>query len=61
MAIAVMDKEYPTRAAFSVLGKMSDDYVNRFEDSWKTVSGDDPRVTGARGGHRVVPGPSRGG
>ena len=38
-----MDKEYPTRAAFSVLGKMSDDYVNRFGDSWKTVSGDDPR------------------
>ena len=43
VAIAVMDKEYPTRAAFSVLGKMSDDYVNRFGDSWKTVSGDDPR------------------
>ena len=43
VAIAVMDKEYPTRAAFSVLGKMSDDYVYRFGDSWKTVSGDDPR------------------
>ena len=43
VAIAVMDKEYPTRAAFSVLGKMSDDYVTRFGDSWKTVSGDDPR------------------
>ena len=43
VAIAVMDKEYPTRAAISVLGKMSDDYVNRFGDSGKTVSGDDPR------------------
>ena len=47
VAIAVMDREYPARAAFSVLGKISDDYVSKFGDSWKTANGDDPR--GAEG------------
>ena len=47
VAIAVMDREYPARAAFSVLGKISDDYVSKFGYSWKTANGDDPR--GAEG------------
>jgi synaptobrevin family protein YKT6 len=43
VAIAVMDKEYPSRSAFCVLGKMCDDYHDRFGDSWRTVTADDPR------------------
>ena len=43
VAIAVMDKEYPSRSAFCVLGKMCDDYHEKFGDSWKSVTADDPR------------------
>ena len=39
----VMDKEYPSRSAFCVLGKMCDDYVERHGDGWRTVTADDPR------------------
>ena len=38
VAIAVMDKEYPSRSAFCVLGKMCDDYHEKFGDSWRTVT-----------------------
>ena len=43
VAIAVMDREYPSRSAFCVLSKMSDDYVARVGDAWKTVASDDAR------------------
>lgn len=46
VAIAVMDKEYPSRSAFCVLGKMCDDYHERFGDSWRTVTEDDPKGDG---------------
>ena len=43
VAIAVMDKEYPSRSAFCVLGKMCDDYVAKHGDGWRTVTADDAR------------------
>jgi synaptobrevin family protein YKT6 len=44
VAIAVMDKEYPSRSAFCVLGKMCDDYVDRVVgDGWRVVTEDDTR------------------
>ena len=43
VAIAVMDKEYPSRSAFCVLGKMCDDYHEKFGAAWKSVTEDDPR------------------
>jgi synaptobrevin family protein YKT6 len=43
VASAVMDREYPSRSAFCVLSKMSDDYVARVGDAWKTVASDDAR------------------
>jgi synaptobrevin family protein YKT6 len=43
VAIAVMDKEYPSRSAFCGLGKMCDDYVAKHGDGWRTVTADDAR------------------
>ena len=44
VAIAVMDKEYPSRSAFCVLGKMCDDYVEKVVgEAWRTVTEDDAR------------------
>ena len=44
VAIAVMDKEYPSRSAFCVLGKMCDDYVDKVVgDQWRGVTEDDTR------------------
>ena len=44
VAIAVMDKEYPSRSAFCVLGKMCDDYVEKVVgEAWRTVTEDDTR------------------
>ena len=43
-AIAVMDKEYPSRSAFCVLQKICDDYCDKFgEENWKTVTEDDAK------------------
>jgi len=42
-AIAVMDKEYPSRSAFCVLGKLCDDYHEKCGDAWRTVTEDDTR------------------
>lgn len=44
VAIAVMDKEYPSRSAFCVLGKMCDDYVDKVVgEGWRVVTEDDQR------------------
>ena len=41
-AIAVMDKEYPSRSAFCVLQKICDDYCDTFgQEQWKTRTEDD--------------------
>jgi synaptobrevin homolog YKT6 len=41
-AIAVMDKEYPSRSAFCVLQKICDDYCDTFgQEQWKTITEDD--------------------
>ena len=41
-AIAVMDKEYPSRSAFCVLQKICDDYCDTFgQEQWKTLTEDD--------------------
>ena len=43
-AIAVMDKEYPSRSAFCVLQKICDDYCDKFgEENWKTITEDDAK------------------
>lgn len=39
-AIAVVDREYPARAAFSVLQKVVDDYTEKFGEGWRSLTAD---------------------
>lgn len=39
-AIVFVDREYPVRSAFSVLQKVTDDYIEMFKDSWRTQTTD---------------------
>jgi synaptobrevin homolog YKT6 len=42
-AIAVMDKEYPSRSAFCVLQKLCDDYCDLLKIDWQQIKEDDQR------------------
>jgi len=41
VAILFADREYPVRAAFSVLQKLTDDYLERVGERWRAAAADD--------------------
>eukprot|EP00775_Hariotina_reticulata_P002039 gene2039-2361_t len=42
--VAVTDKDYPTIAAFSVIGKALEEYMEQSKESWRTASGEDAQA-----------------
>ena len=40
VGVAFVDKDYPTRAAFSIVAKILDDFVDQSSDRWRNATAD---------------------
>ena len=40
MGVVFVDKEYPSRAAFSIIAKVLDDFVDQSADRWRNATAD---------------------
>lgn len=52
--VAVTDKDYPTIAAFSVIGKALEEYMEQSAESWRTASGEDAQASRSAVGRAFV-------
>ena len=46
VAIVFVDREYPTRSAFSLLNKVLEEYIEKFSNSWRNAKADSVEANG---------------